>query len=83
MPIVEAFSCSLLKLLRKDRQLDSLPAEIPGIIDGTKIIGEAMEVIYPNSQRREDGCNLLVGQADSLGDHVNGLPIRSCSASTK
>jgi len=70
LPIVEPVSCSLLKLIRKDRQLDGLPAEIPGIIGGVQIIGEAMEVIYTNSQRREDSCNLLIGQADLLGGHV-------------
>jgi len=81
--IVEPHSCPLLELIHKDRQLDGLPAEIPGIIGGIQIIGEAMEVIYTNSQRREDGCNLLIGQADLLGGHVSGLPIRSCGASTK
>ena len=83
MPSVEPLSCSLLKLIRKDRQLDGPSPEIPRVIDGIKIIGEAMEVIYTDSQRREDGCNPLVSQADLLDGHVNCLPIRTSSAGAK
>jgi hypothetical protein len=74
LPSVEPLSCSLFKLIREDCQLDGLPAEIPGIINGIEIIREPMEVIYTNAQRRENGGDLLVGQADLLGGHVNGLP---------
>ena len=37
------------ELIVKDRQIDCLLPQIPGIIAGVKIVGEAMEVVDPHS----------------------------------
>jgi hypothetical protein len=37
------------ELIVKDRQIDSLLSQVPGIIGGVNIVGKAMEVVDPHS----------------------------------